>query len=98
MNALEPGTNTHPRSSASVRPSEPCPLGRGEPWSLAHVVRAAVRAIDEGTLTPVAGNHAGPACQPRTLLALLSYSYAREIYSSTEIEQSLQRDAQFRVV
>jgi histone H3/H4 len=57
-----------------------------------------VRAIEEAALQPVARHEAGLAFEPRTLLALLSYCYARDIYGSVEIEDVLRRDANFRRV
>jgi hypothetical protein len=64
--------------------------------SLTQAVRAAVRAIEEAALQRVARTDAGLAFEPRTLLALLSYCYARDIYGSAEIEDVLRRDANFR--
>jgi hypothetical protein len=46
----------------------------------------------------VARQDAGLAFEPRTLLALLSYCYAREIYGSVDIEDVLRRDANFRQI
>jgi hypothetical protein len=46
----------------------------------------------------VARRDAGVAFEPRTLLALLSYCYVREIYGSAEIEDVLRRDANFRQI
>jgi transposase len=61
-------------------------------------VRSAVREIEEAALQPVARRDAGVAFEPRTLLALLSYCYAREIYGSAAIEDVLRRDANFRQI
>ena len=86
----------------SLRPSaamEPEVLGRAvsdRPSSVTQAVRTAVRAIDPGTLRPVARRDSGVAYEPRTLLALLSYCYARDIYGSADIEDVLRRDAVFR--
>jgi transposase len=55
-----------------------------------------VQTIEEAALQPVARRDAGLAFEPRTLLALLSYCYARDIYGSAEIEDVLRRDANFR--
>jgi hypothetical protein len=46
----------------------------------------------------VARLDAGLAFEPRTLLALLSYCYARDIYGSAEVEDVLRRDAHFRQI
>jgi transposase len=66
--------------------------------SLTQAVRSAVRAIEEAALQPVARHDAGLAFEPRTLLALLSYCYARDIYGSVEIEDVLRRDTNFCLV
>ena len=66
------------------------------PRSLAQAVQASVRATDERTLCPVARHDAGLAFQRKTLLALLSYCYARQIYGSAHIEDDMARDAKFR--
>ena len=67
-----------------------------EPRSLEQAVEKAARALDENMLTPVAPVEAGLAFQPRTLVAVLAYSYARQIYRSADIEHSLRCDANFR--
>jgi transposase len=59
-------------------------------------VRSAVRSIEEAALQRVARPDAGLAFEPRTLLALLSYCYARDIYGSADVEDVLRRDANFR--
>ena len=62
---------------------------------------APLDAIASGTargltsLIPVAPVDAGVALQPRTLLALLAYCYARQIYCSADIEACLRRDPNF---
>jgi len=63
--------------------------------SLAHAIETAARALDETRLIPVAPVDAGVALQPRTLLALLAYCYARQIYCSADIEACLRRDPNF---
>jgi transposase len=63
---------------------------------LAKAVEAAVRAVDSNTLTPVAPVDAGVALQPKALLAVLAFSYARQIYASSDIEASLRGDSNFR--
>ena len=69
-----------------------------EPRSLEQAVEKAARALDENMLTPVAPVEAGLAFQPRTLVAVLAYSYARQIYRSADIEKSLRCDANFRLL
>src|SRR5262245_57334377 len=71
------------------RPREPS-LGR--PRSLAQAVESAVRSIDTKLVKPVAPPHAGPAFQSSTLLALLTFCYARQVYSSAAIAEQLRRD------
>jgi transposase len=66
------------------------------PDPLTRSVQDAVRTIDENALRPVARRDAGLAYQPRILLALLTYCYAREIYGSEEVEGLLRRDVEFR--
>ena len=66
--------------------------------SLAKAVEAAVRAVDSNTLTPVAPVDAGLALQPKALLAVLAFSYARQIYASSDIETSLRGDSNFRLL
>ena len=90
----EPRTSLRP--SAAVEPEV---LGRAvsdRPSSVTQAVRAAVRAIDQGALRPVARRDAGMAYEPQTLLALVSYCYARDIYGSADIEDVLRRDSVFR--
>jgi hypothetical protein len=63
--------------------------------SLANAIEGAAREIDASRLTSVAPVDAGHALQPRTLLALLAFSYARQIYASDEIESFLRADRNF---
>jgi hypothetical protein len=88
-------------SLANLRPSgalapEGTVSGPNTPTSLTQAVRAAVRATAEGTLRPVARREAGFAYEPKTLLTLLSYCYARDIFASADVEDILRRDAIFR--
>ena len=64
--------------------------------SPAQAVQAAARAFPGGALQPVCAPDAGLAFQPRILLAVLSYCYAHEIYTSSDIEDLMYRDAHFR--
>jgi transposase len=47
-------------------------------------------------LQSVCAPNAGLAFQPRALLAVLSYCYVHEIYTSSDIEDLMHRDAHFR--
>jgi hypothetical protein len=67
-----------------------------EPRSLMEAVQAAVRSANEQTLQRIAAADAGIAFEPRTLLAILTYCYARRIYASHDIEDMFRRDAAFR--
>jgi hypothetical protein len=62
------------------------------PHSLARAVEWAVDKISPGLLRPVGPADAGVAFQSRTLLALLTFSYARQVYSSTAILEQLRRN------
>jgi hypothetical protein len=62
------------------------------PKSLAQAVESAVRGIDSKFIKPVASQNAGPAFQSTALLALLTFCYARQIYSSAAIAEQLSRD------
>src|SRR5713101_6145950 len=67
-----------------------------QPETLMKAVQAAVLATDEESLQRIARADAGVAYQPRTLLALLAYCYAREIYGSEAVEDVMRRDSDFR--
>lgn len=96
MTTLEPRTNLRPSRTLDTRClADAEASGRR---SLTQAVRYAVRAIEEAALRPVARRDAGLAFEPRTLLALLSYCYARDIYGSADIEDVLRRDANFRLI
>ena len=73
-------------------------LGVAAPQSLTQVVQTTVRAMEDSLLRPVARRDAGLAFQPKTLLALLSYCYARDIYGSWDVEDALRRDRHFRLL
>lgn len=96
MTTLEPSTNFRPSRTLETR-SQDEPKTSG-PRTLTQAVRSAVRGIEEAALRRVARQDAGLAFEPRTLLALLSYCYAREIYGSVDIEDVLRRDANFRQI
>ena len=94
MTNLEPKTSFRPSLTLDLAEQQTSIPAR--PRSLAHAVQAAVRAMDENALRPVARRAAGLAFQPKTLLALLSYCYARQIYGSVDAEDLLRRDMDFR--
>lgn len=59
-------------------------------------VQAAARAYPGSGLHTVCAAGAGLAFQPRSLLAVLTYCYARDIFSSVEVEDLLRSDATLR--
>ena len=93
MTTLEPKTNV--RTSLARCPSKPCATGGAPSWSLAQSVQAAARTVDGNRLRSVAPLDGGLACQSRTLLTLLTYCYARQIYSSADVMALLRADVNF---
>src|SRR5258708_1560877 len=65
------------------------------PATLIEAVQAAVQRIDERILQPITTQPAGLAFQPRVMLAVLTYHYARQIYGSSEVLARLARDEAF---
>src|SRR5664280_2086549 len=61
------------------------------PGSLAEAVEAAVTAVNESGLVPLACSGNG-----RALLALLTFSYARQIYASSDVAARLWNDPSVR--
>ena len=94
MTTLEPERNLRPSTALNLVAPDNAPATG--PRSLPEAVQEAVRSVDESTLHPVARLDAGLAFQPKTLLGLLTYCYARQIYGSAEIEEVLRRDVHFR--
>jgi hypothetical protein len=95
MTTLEPKTGFRP--SVLLNLAAPCSAPEPtESQTLTQVVQNAARGVHESALRPVARRDAGVAFQPRTLLAILSYCYARQIYGSADIEGVMMRDAHFR--
>jgi transposase len=88
ISALRPGT--------SVIGTRPVTSDPPSPQSLSQAVQQTVRWVDDSALRRVAPREAGPAFEPRTLLAILTYCYAREIYGSADIEDRMRRDEPFR--
>jgi len=96
MTTLEPRTNLRPSRTLDSRTSVDDKDNGRQP--LTRAVRSAVSEIEEAALQRVARPDAGLAFAPRTLLALLSYCYARDIFGSAEIEDVLRRDVNFRQI
>ena len=97
MTTLEPKTNVRTvRPGATRRVPAPGGFTAAQPRSLVQAVEAAVNAVDGNALRSVAPHDAGLASQPKALLALLSYCYARQTYGSTDVVNWLRRDANFR--
>src|SRR6266487_6132283 len=94
MTTLEPERNLRPSAALNLVAPDNAPATG--PRSLPQVVQEAVRSVDESTLHPVARLDAGLAFQPKTLLGLLTYCYARQIYGSAEIEDVVRRVAYLR--
>ena len=88
----------NPGPSAARQVTEHQRVSAVDHRSLAKAVEAAVQAVDSSTLTAVAPVDAGLALQPKALLALLAFSYARQIYASLDIETSLRGDSNFRLL
>ena len=87
MNTLTPRTSFDPGLTLSVMTGSGRPTAESDAFNQA--IRAAVNTVDPNTLHPVAPNNAGPAFQPKELLASIIDCYARQIYGSTEIEVRL---------
>src|SRR5262245_11872733 len=85
-----------PRTGLGVALRPPAVPPVAKPESLMKAVQAAVLATEAESLQAVARQDAGVAYQPRTLLALLTYCYAREIYGSEAVEDVMRRDLEFR--
>ena len=75
-------TNARSRVAAQISPTQ--------------AVQVVEQAVSRNDLHPVCLPGAGAALHPRALLAVLTYCYASEIYSSTDIEDLMLRDAAFR--
>jgi hypothetical protein len=70
---------------------KPAPQTSGWNQSLTVAVEAAVEEIDENALSPPSGWGQFSVLDAKRLLALLSWCYARELYSSAEIHMRLRR-------
>jgi transposase len=87
---------TDQRLTPSSNRTAPSYRTTSEPLSLVQAVQKAVRVTDESLLRRVARLDAGLAFQPRTLLAMITFCYAKEIYGSEQIEDVMRRDLNFR--
>ena len=96
MTTFESKTNLRPGTSLGVTLRPPTAPPVTQPETLMKTVQAAVLETDQESLRRVARPDAGVAYQPRTLLALLTYCYAREIYGSEAVEDVMRRDLSFR--
>lgn len=87
MNTLAPGTGFHRGVALSMmtRPGSST-TGSG---AFSRAVQAALDTVDPGTLHAVAPSDAGPAFEPKALLASIIECYLRQIYGSTDIEGKL---------
>ena len=97
----KPTTPQFKESEAAPRliPTEPLPEDLSvlmEKRTLVGLVLNAVDDLNEAHLRPIAARNAGPAYQPRILLALLAYSYAVGNFASGDIERTLHEDVMFR--
>jgi hypothetical protein len=69
------------------------PLSAGkQPRSLAQAVELAAGLVDDRALRPVIQANARLEFQTRTILALLTFCYARQVYSSKVIVAQMRRD------
>ena len=82
--SAQPQINDRARETTALSPTQ--------------AVQVAARAISRNALHPVCSPAAGVAFHPRALLAVLTYCYSSEIYSSVDIENLMWRDATFRNV
>jgi len=68
------------------------------PASLAEAVDAAVMGVERPLFRPGGSEIPDLAFQPRMMLAVLTYCYARQILSSSDVWSHLMRDAAFRKI
>jgi len=65
------------------------------PASLIEAVQTAVQPIAESWLHPIVARTASPAFQPRVMLVVLTYCYAKGLYAGSEILRYLKGDKAF---
>jgi hypothetical protein len=68
------------------------------PGSLLESIQATVRNIPDLQLRPLAARVGGAAFQPKVLLAVLTYCYATEVWSASELGRRLLADPGCRAV
>jgi hypothetical protein len=90
MPTLELKTRFHTSVAHLAAPDRGAPA---EPQSLTQAVQATVERLNTSILRPVARSLSNLAFQPRFMLALLTYCYARQIYGSADVAGFLARDA-----
>jgi hypothetical protein len=95
MTTIQPGTNFRPgaQPTGAADRVEIC-----RPATLAEAVDAAVMGVERPLFKPAGPEVPGLAFQPRVMLAVLTYCYARQILSSSEVWSNLMRDAAFRKI
>jgi hypothetical protein len=95
MTTIEPRTNFRPGAKPLMTDDrvEIC-----RPASLAEVVDAAVMGVERPLFKPGGAEVPDLAFQPRMMLAVLTYCYARQILSSSNVWSHLMRDAAFRKI
>jgi hypothetical protein len=90
MTTIEPRTTFRP---GAVPLAKPVAIKISRPAFLAEAVSSGAMEVGEDRLKPGAPGAASPALQPRAMLALLTYCYARQILSSSDVWSQLRRDA-----
>jgi transposase len=84
MSILAPGTSFYRGVAMSVMTRSGSSTTGSDAFIRA--IRTALDTVDPSTLHPVAPSEAGPAFQPKALLASIVYCYVRQIYGSADIE------------
>lgn len=93
MTTLEPETKL--RAARRIPASAFQTFVRNTPRNLEQAVHAAVCAVGDHQLKPLAPGDVGPFAQTRALLALVTHSYARQLYSSLDLSDIARRDPDF---
>jgi hypothetical protein len=91
MTSIDSSTTFRPSVLQFVAPSR---TGAASCHTLSQTIQGAVQGVEEGALHPV-GPQSSVAMQPRIMLAVMTYCYARKIYSSAEIHAFMAADAPF---
>ena len=87
-------------NQTSLRPTRAMPRTAfqnfltSNPRTLEQAVHKAVCAIDDDSFQPVSPDD-GMFAQTRTLLALMTFCYARQLYASTDLSDIVRRDEDF---